>query len=103
MDLKELSKASPLSSLLLQMKKRLDDKESASQIYRDLYPVLDDALSKGYAFESEEIQGIVNILERLPTWGARRENFRKRYLINESTLRSLPRDPSYFNGQGMWH
>ncbi|GEM77524.1 hypothetical protein C1141_20490 [Vibrio agarivorans] len=101
--IKELSKFSPLSTLIIQMSKRLEEKESASEIYRDLYPLLESALERGCTFESEEIQSIVSILERLPAWGAKRRNFKNRYLRNESTLRSLPRDPSYFNGQGMWH
>ncbi|MER2498918.1 hypothetical protein ABS858_22855 [Vibrio neptunius] len=101
--LKEVSKSSPLTTLLLLMNKRVDNKESSNRNYKDIYPILNDSLAKGYAFESEEIQGIVRILERLPAWGAKRENFRKMYLKNEYTLRKLPRDPAVFNGQGYWH
>ncbi|MCC4226418.1 hypothetical protein LL295_23305 [Vibrio campbellii] len=101
--LEQLGKASPLGSLLMKMKGQLDSKADANRIYKDLYPVLEDLLSRGYGFDTPEIQGVISVLRELPAWGAKRANFEKRYLQDESTLRKLPRDPSYFNGQGCWH
>lgn len=101
--LNQLGKASPLGSLLMKMKGQLDSKADANRIYRDLYPVLEDLLARGYSFDSLEIQGVVSVLRELPAWGAKRDSFEKRYLKDEYTLRKLPRDPSYFDGQGCWH
>lgn len=101
--LKQLGKASPLGSLLMKMKGQLDAKSDADRVYKDLYPVLEDLLAKGYSFESPQIQGVVSVLRELPAWGIKRERFEKYYLKDEYSLRKLPRDPSYFNGQGCWH
>ncbi|QFT40078.1 MULTISPECIES: hypothetical protein [unclassified Vibrio] len=101
--LSQLGKASPLGSLLMKMKGQLDSQADANRVYKDLYPVLQDLLERGYRFESPEIQGVVSVLRELPAWGAKRREFEKRYLRDEYTLRKLPRDPSYFNGQGCWH
>lgn len=99
----QLGKTSPLGTLLIKMYGQLDSKASANKVYKDLYPVLEELLDKGYDFNSPEIQGVVSVLRELPAWGAKRQNFEKQYLQDEYTLRKLPRDPSYFNGQGNWH
>ncbi|WP_341660924.1 hypothetical protein [Vibrio sp.] len=100
--IKELSPAGPLVTLLLKMKEQIDSKYSANQAYKDVYPALEELLAKGYSFESQEIQGIVSLLEKMPAWGTRREKFKKFYLKDEYGLRKLPRDPSFIPS-GMWH
>ncbi|CCO45870.1 conserved hypothetical protein [Vibrio nigripulchritudo SOn1] len=100
--LSQLSPASPLLSVLLKMKGQIDNKVNANDIYRDLYPVLEELLMKGYRFESAEIQGLVSILSELPAWGARRIHFRKTYLKDIYTLKKLPRDPRNIPS-GLWH
>lgn len=96
---KELSPASPLLSLLLKMKGQIDSKASADRAYKELYPILEELLAKGYRFESREIQGVVALLREMPAWGARREKF---YLKDEYSLRKLPKDPSQIQSS-MWH
>ncbi|WP_158147791.1 hypothetical protein [Vibrio fluvialis] len=100
--MRELSPASPLLSLLLKMKGQIDAQSDANSAYEALYPALEEFLMKGYRFESQEIQGMVKILGSLPAWGARRENFKRHYLSDESGLRKLPRNPRDIPA-GMWH
>ncbi len=98
-----LIKGKSLLTLLLKMKGQIDSRSEAEETYHHIYPVLEELLAKGYAFESPEIQGIVEVLRGLPAWGAKRQNFEKRYLKNEAGLRELPRDPRNFYGKGLWH
>ncbi|KJY86358.1 hypothetical protein TW84_19885 [Vibrio neptunius] len=100
--IKELSPAGPLLTLLLKMKKQVDSKSGANRTYKELYPILEELLAKGYSFESREIQAVVALLAEMPAWGARREKFKKFYLQNELGLRKLPREPARIQG-GMWH
>jgi hypothetical protein len=84
------------------MKGQIDSKASADRAYKELYPILEELLAKGYRFESREIQGVVALLREMPAWGARREKFKKFYLKDEYSLRKLPKDPSQIQS-GMWH
>ncbi|ANW25917.1 hypothetical protein BA953_17150 [Vibrio coralliilyticus] len=99
----QLGQASPLYSMLIKMAQQIGGRNKANEIYKNLMPVLNDLLAKGYAFESTEVQAIVAILRDLPAFGAKRANFEKRFLKNEYTLRKLPQDPTALNGSGCWH
>lgn len=99
----QLSKASPLYSLIAAMYKQLDARSDANRIYSELVPVMHDLLQAGYRYESPEIKAIVNVLKELPAWGVKRANFEKRFLMDEYGLRGLPVDPSRLNGMGYWH
>ncbi|MBP3141606.1 hypothetical protein ACTFQF_10785 [Aliivibrio fischeri] len=101
--IEQLGKTTPLFSLLMKMKGQLDNKSDANRSYESIYPILEELLDKGYSFDSIEIQAIVELLREMPAWGAKRANFEKLYLQNESTLRKLPRDPRSFDSQGVWH
>ncbi|ROR27003.1 hypothetical protein [Vibrio crassostreae] len=96
-------KAPLLDSILIKIKARLDSKADASRVYKKLYPVLEVLLEQGYSFDSQEVSRIVNVLGELPASGTKRKNFANLYLRDEITLRKLPRDPSYFDGQALWH
>ncbi|MFB9189405.1 hypothetical protein ACFFUP_10185 [Vibrio ostreicida] len=100
--IKELSQGGPLATLLLKMKDQISNKSAADHAYRDLYPILEELLAKGYAFESQEMQSAVSLLSKMPAWGARREHFKKMYLKSEAGLRKLPRDPRNIPS-GLWH
>ncbi|CCN46716.1 conserved hypothetical protein [Vibrio nigripulchritudo MADA3029] len=97
-----LSKASPLATPLKLMYGQIVNKNNANETYDALKPILDDMLMRGLRFESKEIQAIIELLRELPAPGARRRNFEKRYLRNESGLRDLPRFASDFS-RGFWH
>ncbi|MDA0119168.1 hypothetical protein [Vibrio sp. T11.5] len=101
--LSQLGQSSPLYSMLFKMARQIGSRNDANEVYRNLMPVLDDLLAKGYTFESKEIQAIVAILRDLPAFGANQRNFEKRFLVNEYTLRKLPKNPSALNGCGCWH
>ncbi len=98
-----LGRSSLLKSLQVKTKRRRDSKAEASRVYKKLYPVLELLLDQGYSFDSQEVKGIVKVLKDLPALGNKRNNFAKFYLRDEFTLRNLPRDPSYFEGQTLWH
>ncbi|EGR3070256.1 hypothetical protein DMW20_11895 [Vibrio parahaemolyticus] len=98
----ELTKLSTPLGLLWKMKTQISNKNDANRAYKQVYPILQDYLSKGYDFESVEMQGVVGLLTEMPAWGARRENFRKQYLRDEAGLRKLPSDPSLIPS-GLWH
>ncbi|WP_045405716.1 hypothetical protein [Vibrio jasicida] len=99
----QLSKASPLYSLLAAMYEKITDRSSANEVYSELVPAMHDLLTAGYRYESPEIQAIVNVLRELPAWGVKRINFEKTFLRDEYGLRKLPRDPRTLNGMGYWH
>ena len=92
--IKELSPAGPCNTSTEDESAKFDSKYSANQAYKDVYTALRD-VAKGCSFESQEIQGIVSLLEKMPAWGTRREKFKKFYLKDEYGLRKLPRDPSF--------
>ncbi|MEZ8629839.1 hypothetical protein AB6D56_04770 [Vibrio lentus] len=98
-----LGRVSLLDSLQAKIKGRRDSKAEATRVYKKLYPVLELLLDQGYSFDSLEVKGIVKVLGDLPALGKKRENFAKSYLRDEFTLRKLPRDPSHFEGQTLWH
>ncbi|MFA0015710.1 hypothetical protein AB4391_20515 [Vibrio lentus] len=101
--LSHLGRLSLLDSLQAKIKGRRDSKAEATRVYKKLYPVLELLLDQGYSFDSLEVKGIVKVLGDLPALGKKRENFAKSYLRDEFTLRKLPRDPSCFEGQTLWH
>lgn len=97
-----LSKASPLATPLQMMYGQLKAQKNANTTYNAIIPILHDALSRGYRFESQEIQAIVEVLRELAPAGSRRSNFEKLYLRNEYGLRKLPRDARDIPF-GHWH
>ncbi len=100
--LNTLKTASPLATLLKLMYGQLESRNDANRVYKELMPVLEDYLDRGYAFDSNEMQAIVHLLEELPAWGTQRRNFTKRYLQGLEGLRSLPKDPTFLPA-GHWH
>lgn len=64
--------------------------------------MIDGLLRAGYSFNSDEIQAAVLLLSELPAFGACQRNFKRRYLKDEKTLRSLPKDPESIP-KGHWH
>ncbi|WP_299134606.1 hypothetical protein [uncultured Vibrio sp.] len=99
----QLDKGSWLDLLLMKIKRRLDSKAEATRVYKKLHPVLEVLLEQGYSLDSPEVTTIVNVLGELPASESKRNNFANLYLISDSTLRKLPRDPSYFDGKALWH
>lgn len=97
-----LSKASPLATPLKMMYGQLEAQKNANDTYNGIIPILHDALSRGYRFESPEIQVIVGFLRELAPAGARRSNFDKLYLRDEYGLRNLPMDARRIPF-GHWH
>lgn len=97
-----LSKASPLATPLKMMYGQLEAQKNANDTYNAIIPILHDALSRGYRFESQEIQAFVEILRNLVPAGARRSNFEKLYLRDEYSLRKLPKDARDIP-YGHWH
>lgn len=100
--LAQLKPASPLATLLGKMYGQISSKNDANRIYKELRPLLSDLLMQGHAYNSPQIQSIVNILRELPAYGAQRRNFENRYLKDENTLRKLPKDPNLIP-KGHWH
>ncbi|MDA9557074.1 hypothetical protein N9R79_06175 [Vibrio sp.] len=101
--IKEVSPYTSLFSLLQQMYGQISSKNDANKVYKEIYPVLESLLAQGHSFHSKEIQHLVNVLRESPAVGIKRRNFERLYLQDEYGLRRLPKDPSYFNGQGCWH
>lgn len=100
--IRKLSPASPFFSLLFRMKKQIDNRDNANEIYSNAVVLLHDLLQRGYSFDSSEVQAAVEILRNLPARGACTRNFEKLYLKDEYTLRKLPRDPRLIP-KGHWH
>ena len=97
-----ISKASPLAGPLRMMYGRLQAQDNANATYNAVIPILNDALRRGYRFESEEVQAIVELLRELAPAGARRHNFERLYLKDEYSLKKLPRDARSLP-YGHWH
>lgn len=76
-------------------------KTSANATYQRLMPSLKFIiLQKGR--NSEEAKGLFEILENLPSAGARRENFKKFYIEKLDGWKELPNDPDKIPF-GFWH
>jgi len=95
-------KRSPAYMALYAMYNQLVKRDNANLAYEDAIILLDNLLSSSYRFESTEIQAAISMLEKLPAYGACARNFRNRYLKDEYTLRSLPKDPKKLP-KGHWH
>jgi len=91
--IESLKQATPLYSLLRQMYGRLQHLHNANDQYEELIISLNGFLDAGYTFNSPEVQSVVNLLRKLPSYGTRQRNFERMYLQDEYTLRKLPKDP----------
>lgn len=87
------AKSSPLFGVFMQMYGRIEKKQNANESYVRLVTIINDQLSKGSRFSSPEVAASVELLRELAPDGARRRNFERRYLVDEYTLRKLPKDP----------
>ncbi|KUJ00760.1 hypothetical protein [Vibrio sp. MEBiC08052] len=87
-------KSSPLGSVFVSMLERIKNLYDVNDQYKELVVSLNGLLDAGYHFNSPEIQGIVNVLRELPSYGTRQRNFERMYLQDEYTLRKLPSDPN---------
>ena len=76
-------------------------KRAANAIYTNLYPSLVYIIqTKGR--QSSEARGLLEILKGIAPTGAKRSNFRKRYIDNLDGWRELPADPDKIPF-GFWH
>jgi len=89
-------------SLLTLMYSQIKTRNSANESYSDIKIVLDILLMNGSSFTSPEVQGLVELLKKLPARGACARNFEKLYLKDEYGLRKLPTDPRRIP-KGHWH
>ncbi|QMV13478.1 hypothetical protein [Vibrio spartinae] len=87
-------KSSPLGSVFIAMLEKIKNLYDANDQYKELVVSLNGLLDAGYHFNSPEVQGIVNVLGDLPSYGERQRNFERMYLQDEYTLRKLPSDPN---------
>lgn len=69
------------------------DKKEAEKLYRYIVPELQSALSSGSTMSTPAVKKAIEILQDLPPAGARRRNFRYRYLYDRPSLMNLPVDP----------
>ncbi len=108
-----LKKVSPLAGILklpiMAMYEILENKEKAEQDYIILVADIKGRIKNNHETynNSPDLRRAIEALSELPQWGAKRTNFRKRYLqdldTNTQKLLELPDDPSYFNGQGLFY
>lgn len=96
------AKSSPLFGIFMQMYGRIKLKNEANESYSRLVTIIDDQLKRGSRFNSPEITASVELLRELAPEGARRRNFERLYLVDEYTLRKLPKDPKNIPF-GHWH
>lgn len=87
------AQSSPLFGIFMQMYGRIEKKQNANESYVRLVTIINDQLAKGSRFNSQEITASVELLRELAPDGARRRNFERLYLVDEYTLRKLPKDP----------
>ncbi|MFM2484673.1 hypothetical protein [Celerinatantimonas yamalensis] len=73
----------------------------AERAYEGIVPLTKKALQGGTNFNDPDIQRAILEIEKLPPFGARRNNFRKEYLKNKSDFLSLPDDPRHLDN-GVW-
>lgn len=87
------AQSSPLFGIFMQMYGRIEKKQNANKSYVRLVTIINDQLAKGSRFNSQEITASVELLRELAPDGARRRNFERLYLVDEYTLRKLPKAP----------
>ncbi len=108
-----LKKVSPLTGILklpLLMYETLENKEKAEQEYKILVADIKGRIKNNNETynNSPDLRRAIEALSELPQLGAKRRNFRKRYMQDLDTntqklLKDLPDDPSSFNGQGLFY
>lgn len=98
----EVRQLAPIYTIMNMVKGVFDDQSHANELYRELWPILQDYLMRGSGYDDPHVKHIVNILRELPPYGAKRINFEKYYLKDESGLRRLPRNPDDIP-YGYWH
>ncbi|WP_417552711.1 hypothetical protein [Marinomonas fungiae] len=77
------------------------DKEEANETYRFLYPILIDYINRKGS-NSTEVKEILDRMAKLPQYGIKRYNFKRKYINSPNGWRLLPKDPEDFSGT-FWH
>ena len=73
---------------------QISGKQKANEWYKVLVPELHEALIRGVPLNYPKLQRLIEALTNLAPVGAKRNNFKKRYMSDRESMLSLPRDPN---------
>lgn len=73
-------------------KQFFQNEKDANEFYRAIYPSLKITLVK-YGRDSDEFNNLLLALAKYAPTGAKKNNFKKRYLMNKEGWKELPSDP----------
>jgi len=90
-----------ISSTSLQVFSLFSDKKHANQAYRQILPSLKLIITQ-QGRSSKKAEDLLKALSNLAPYGARRGNFKRRYVNKLNGWRELPDDPHRLP-YGVWH
>ncbi|MUJ22577.1 hypothetical protein [Aliivibrio fischeri] len=73
---------------------QISGKSKANELYKVLVPELKEALERGTPITDEQVQRLIKAISELPSSGAKRRNFVRRYMEDRYTMLTLPNDPN---------
>ncbi|REL25385.1 hypothetical protein DXX93_01690 [Thalassotalea euphylliae] len=90
-----------ISSTGMQVYTLFSDKKTANENYRRVLPSLKRMISE-HGRNSKNAQELLDVLVSLAPFGARRGNFKRRYVDRQNGWRELPDSPDRLP-YGVWH
>lgn len=89
------------STAVEQIYGQISGKQKANEWYKVLVPELHEALTRGVPLNDPQLQRLTEALTNLAPVGAKRNNFKRRYMSDRESMLSLPRDPNMIM-YGFW-
>ncbi len=86
--------ASFISSAVEQIYGQISGKQKANEWYKLLVPELHEALERGTPMSDPQLKKLVEAIINLVPAGAKRNNFKRRYMEDRESMLSLPREPN---------
>ncbi|MGR3042679.1 hypothetical protein ABMY36_22245 [Vibrio vulnificus] len=86
--------ASFISNAVEQIYGQISGKQKANEWYKLLVPELHEALERGTPMSDPQLKKLVEAITNLAPVGAKRNNFKRRYMEDRESMLSLPRDPN---------
>lgn len=73
---------------------QISGKSKANELYKILVPELKEDLENGIPISEPQVKRLIDAISELPSSGAKRRNFERRYMEDRYTMLTLPNDPN---------
>ena len=89
------------STALEQLYGQVSGKQKANEWYKLLIPELHEALERGTPMSDPQLSRLIEAITDLSPAGAKRSNFKRKYMSDKDSMMNLPRDPNMIP-YGFW-